>query len=248
MERNIKGIIFNLSGVLIDRYGYLMLNTVKNLYKRQQIKINEIDICKNIGLPLEGIIINTMNIDSIGMQWCLNKGEFPNYMDVMNMKEEGEKIQLELLRQNPISILPKITNTFEKLKEREIVTAITSELPAYSLDNITKQLSNCNIRFSSEISRINQDPFSIYTTMKRLDLYPVRDIIKIDSTINGIKEGYNAGCYTIGVSKYSPLNNYMNEKDVKEKLLLAGANKVIEDISELPKEIDLIEEMIIYAI
>jgi phosphonoacetaldehyde hydrolase len=248
MERNIKGIIFNVSGVLIDKYGCLMFNTVKNLYKRHKIKIDEIDICKNIGLPLEGIIINTINIDSIGKQWYLNTGGNPNYMDIMSMKDEGEKIQLELLKQNSINILPNISDTFKEIKERKILTAITSELSECSLNNITKQLSNSNIRFNSVISRSNQDPFSIYTTMKRLDLYPARDVIKIDSTINGIKEGYNAGCYTIGVSNYSPLKNYMNEKDVKKKLLLAGANKVIEDISELPTEIDLIEEMIIYTI
>ena len=39
--------------------------------------------------------------------------------------------------------------------------------------------------------------------MKLLGTWPPKSVIKVDDTISGIEEGINAGCWTVGVYKYS---------------------------------------------
>lgn len=34
----------------------------------------------------------------------------------------------------------------------------------------------------------------------RLDVNPIEAVVKVDDTVDGIKEGLSAGCWTIGVA------------------------------------------------
>ena len=73
--------------------------------------------------------------------------------------------------------------------------------------------------------------------------------MKVDDTVSGVGEGLNAGCWAVGVSRYS---NYMNintieeanslpDEEIKrrteqtrELLRKAGAHYVVDSIVELP--------------
>lgn len=35
----------------------------------------------------------------------------------------------------------------------------------------------------------------------RLDVSPIEAVVKVDDTVDGIKEGLTAGCWTVGVAK-----------------------------------------------
>lgn len=35
----------------------------------------------------------------------------------------------------------------------------------------------------------------------RLDVNPIEAVVKVDDTVDGIKEGLTAGCWTVGVAK-----------------------------------------------
>jgi phosphonoacetaldehyde hydrolase len=44
-------------------------------------------------------------------------------------------------------------------------------------------------------------PYLLYEAAKRLDVYPLWNIVKVDDTPVGIQAGRNAGCWTIGVTR-----------------------------------------------
>ena len=93
--------------------------------------------------------------------------------------------------------------------------------------------------------------------MKKLNINNLRKIIKIDDTANGIKEGIHAGCWTVGVSRwsvnmeiasiedaYNPPESILDSKLLKSKdiLLRSGADYVIDTLDELPYVITDINE------
>ena len=96
-------------------------------------------------------------------------------------------------------------------------------------------------------------PHMLYKNLDLLNVHPIKSVVKIDDTASGIGEGLNAGCWTVGVSRYS---NYMNidsfehEKTLSEqelskrniqsgnKLKASGAHFVIDSIADLPAIID----------
>ena len=57
-------------------------------------------------------------------------------------------------------------------------------------------------------------PSMVHKNMDLLNVSPVESVVKVDDTVGGIGEGINAGCWAVGVSRYS---NYMNINSEKEE-------------------------------
>ena len=88
----------------------------------------------------------------------------------------------------------------------------------------------------------------VYRNLDLLDLWPVQSAVKVDDTVGGVGEGLNAGCWAVGVSRYS---NYMlinsleeeatlSEAEIQrrveatsQKLREAGAHYVIDSIADI---------------
>ena len=86
-----------------------------------------------------------------------------------------------------------------------------------------------------------------------MDTWPIHAVIKIDDTVGGVGEGLNAGCWAVGVSRYS---NYMNinsldeakslppeeidrrHEETREILRQAGAHYVIDSIADIEPVIE----------
>jgi phosphonoacetaldehyde hydrolase len=61
-------------------------------------------------------------------------------------------------------------------------------------------------------------PFMVYRNLDLLDAWPIESVIKVDDTTSGVGEGLNAGCWAVGVARYS---NYMNINTLKEEATLS---------------------------
>ena len=46
-------------------------------------------------------------------------------------------------------------------------------------------------------------PFMVYKNLDLLDAWPIESVVKVDDTVGGVGEGLNAGCWAVGVSRYS---------------------------------------------
>ena len=92
----------------------------------------------------------------------------------------------------------------------------------------------------------------IFRNMQLLGIEDVRQVIKVGDTASDMKEGKNAGVFTIGVLEGSSALG-LSEEDftslsaeekaeqmqrTQEKFTRAGADLVIRDLSELPEIIE----------
>ncbi len=92
----------------------------------------------------------------------------------------------------------------------------------------------------------------LYRNLDLMDVSPIQSVVKVDDTISGIGEALEAGCWGVGVARYS---NYMNvdsldeaatlsEDEIERRVALtrrtleqAGAHYVIDSLVELPEVI-----------
>ena len=58
----------------------------------------------------------------------------------------------------------------------------------------------------------------VYRNLDLLDAWPIESVIKVDDTASGVGEGLNAGCWAVGVARYS---NYMNINTLDEEATLS---------------------------
>jgi phosphonoacetaldehyde hydrolase len=86
----------------------------------------------------------------------------------------------------------------------------------------------------------------------KLDVHPVEAIVKVDDTVDGIREGTSAGCWAVGLAEtgnYVALNEEeiaaLSQEDYERKLSRsyniladAGAHYVINSIIDLPPVIE----------
>ena len=96
-------------------------------------------------------------------------------------------------------------------------------------------------------------PFMVYHNLDLMDVHPIQSVVKVDDTISGVGEALEAGCWGVGIARYS---NYMNidsiehmeslsENDIqrrlsetREILQKTGAHYVIDTFDQLPEVID----------
>ena len=101
-------------------------------------------------------------------------------------------------------------------------------------------------------------PFMIYKNMTDLNVPSVTSVVKYGDTIADIKEGVNAGVWTVGVilgSNEMGLTQEETEKlpsdelnkrmaAVRKRMYMAGAHYVVNSIAELPEIIEIINHKI----
>jgi phosphonoacetaldehyde hydrolase len=88
----------------------------------------------------------------------------------------------------------------------------------------------------------------IYRTCADLGVWPLSRVIKVDDAEAGVAEGRAAGCFTVGLAASGnglglSLDDYQALPDlerehrlapVREALLAAGADRVIDSVADLP--------------
>jgi len=93
----------------------------------------------------------------------------------------------------------------------------------------------------------------VYCNLDLLGISEIKSVVKCDDTVSGIGEALNAGCWGVGLVRYS---NYMNINSLEEEARLSeqeisqrmahsralleqsGAHYVIDSLVELPEVID----------
>ena len=54
----------------------------------------------------------------------------------------------------------------------------------------------------------------VYRNMDLLDVNPIQAVVKVDDTVSGVGEALEAGCWGVGVARYS---NYMSIDSLEEE-------------------------------
>jgi phosphonoacetaldehyde hydrolase len=93
----------------------------------------------------------------------------------------------------------------------------------------------------------------VYRNLDLMGVSPIQSVVKVDDTISGVGEALEAGCWGVGVARYS---NYMNIDSLDEAATLseeeierrvarargmlekAGAHYVVDSLAELPEVIE----------
>jgi phosphonoacetaldehyde hydrolase len=107
---------------------------------------------------------------------------------------------------------------------------------------------------SSDCKEGRPSPFMIFRNMENLGIYDVEEIIKVGDTVADMKEGLNAGTWTVGITKsgnevglssedWLRLDALQKEdalNKASDKLMEAGAHFVVDDLEEV---IEIIQEI-----
>ena len=155
--------------------------------------------------------------------------------------------------------IPGVIETIGELKKAGIKIGSTTGYTRAMMDVVlpgaaAKGYTTDNCVTPDGLPAGRPQPFMIYKNMTDLNVPSVTSVVKYGDTIADIKEGVNAGVWTVGVilgSNEMGLTQEETEKlpsdelnkrmaAVRKRMYMAGAHYVVNSIAELPEIIEII--------
>lgn len=254
----VKGLVLDWSGTVADAYVIAPAVVFVEVFSKQGVEISMTEARGPMGLRKDLHIKALTEVPEIRERWKSIKGQYPTQADVDAMFADFVPMQLDCLRQYT-GLLPGVAEVCKKMQGDGIKIGVStgfvrSMVDILQEDAIKQGFSPDATVAGDEVEHgARPKPFMVYRNLDLMDVHPIQAVVKVDDTTSGIGEALEAGCWGVGVARYS---NYMNISTIaeaeampaaeierrvgltREILRKAGAHYVVDSIVELPEIID----------
>ena len=249
--KNIKGIVFDWAGTLID-YGCLAPTAVfVEVFKKNGIEISMQEARGPMGIAKKDHVRELLKLDTVASQWDHVYGRGVTEEDVVKLYSQLTPALIDIIPQYA-AVIPGVKELFSELRNSNIKigssTGYVTEMMASVVSAASKQgILPDSVVASDEVPEGRPAPFMIYRNALNLGVFPIHEMIKVGDTVADVKEGLNAGMWVVGYTKCGNEVGYSEEeiinvpedeltariKQAEEKLRTAGAHFVVEGPWEL---------------
>ncbi len=254
----VKGVVLDWSGTTLDAYVIAPAVVFVEVFRNQGVDITMDEARGPMGLRKDLHIKALTEVPEIRERWKEVKGTDPDQGDVDAMFADFVPLQLACLPQYT-ALLPGVAATISELQAEGLKigssTGFTRAMVDILEDAAAEQgyVPDASVAGDEVVHGARPRPFMVYRNLDLMDVSPIQSVVKVDDTVSGIGEALEAGCWGVGVARYS---NYMNINSLDEistlsddeierrvdqtRLILeqAGAHYVVDGLAELPEVIE----------
>ena len=256
----VKGLILDWSGTTADAYVLAPAVVFVQVFQKHGVEVAMSEARGPMGLRKDLHIKAMTEIPQIRERWRSIHGQYPSQADVDQMFEDFVPMQLGCLR-SYTTLLPLVAETTQSLQKQGIKIGSSTGFVRSMVDILEEDARkqgytpDASVAGDEVINGARPKPFMVYRNLDLMDVHPIQSVIKVDDTVSGVGEALEAGCWGVGIARYS---NYMDmdtleeadslsEDEIKRRLahtrdLLqkAGAHYVIDTWQQMP---DVIEDV-----
>ena len=261
-QGKVKGLILDWSGTTVDAYVMAPAIVFVEVFASQGVEISMQEARGPMGLRKDLHIAALTEVPEIRDRWTEVHGRAPDQSDVDRMFEDFVPAQLACLS-DYAALLPGVAEVTRQLQGEGLKIGSTTGFLRPMVDILEAAakeqgyVPDASVAGDEVVNGARPKPFMVYRNLDLLDLHPIQAVVKVDDTVGGVGEALEAGCWGVGIARYS---NYMNidslkqagslpEKEMsrrlahtREVLATAGAHYVIDEFDELPPVIAAINE------
>lgn len=247
-----KAVIFDWAGTTVDYGCFAPVQAFVEVFRHFGIEPTMEEVRKPMGMLKRDHIRTMLQMERISGLWKEKYGADWTEDDVEKLYSLFEEKLLSILDQFA-EVKPYVLETIEKLRKKDIrigsTTGYTDKMMAIMTAKAKENGYEPDAWFSPDSTgNVGRPyPYMIFRNMEALKLQDVREVMKVGDTVSDIKEGKNAGVYTVGVIEGSSEMGLTQEEyeamdadekqakiqAVKEKFIEAGADEVILNMKEL---------------
>lgn len=263
---NIKGVVFDWAGTLVDFGSLAPMGAFVELFSRHGVNISIAQARVPMGLPKLEHIRVLGSMPAVAAQWHERHGRMFDETDARALLQEFEPMsaQAALARSD---FIPGLLETQVWLQKNAIRVATTTGYTrrimapvieiAQARGFMTERVVCCD-----DVERSRPDPMGMELCMQTLGLQgQAQAVVKVDDTEPGLAEGRHAGCWTVGVAAsgnalgWSLMEWQQASAQVRsdaltaatQTLLDAGADEVIPTVAELPHALMRLDQRIAHG-
>jgi phosphonoacetaldehyde hydrolase len=256
----VRAVIFDWAGTTID-YGCVgPVAAFVEVFHHSGVPVTVAEAREPMGMMKKDHLRVMCRMASVSARWNEKHGRPPTEADVERMYQELEPLIVSSISAYS-DIIPGTLGTMAELRGRGIKIGSTTGYTGPIMEVLNDLAAKAGYKpdatiCSSDVPSGRPSPFMCYLNAIRLEVFPLEAVVKIGDTVVDIKEGLNAGMWTIGVTQTGSEIG-LSEKEVaaldretlhtrltevKKKFSRAGAHYVIKGVWECLPIIDLINE------
>ena len=257
--KKLKGAILDFSGTTVDPYVIAPAQVFCDVFKKHGVPISMKEAREPMGLRKDLHIAEILKQPSVEERWTVAKNKAPTPEDAAALFVDFVPMQIACLSQYS-GVIPGAVEAVNTLRlEHHMKIGATTGFTKAMTKVLQTDAAQQGLFFDSVVAGdevkhgARPMPFMLYENLERLGVWPIENVVKVDDVPGGIGEGRNAGCWTVGVSRYSNAMNVdsydheaqLSKVDLAERnrharqvLSKAGAHYVVDTIRELPKVVN----------
>jgi phosphonoacetaldehyde hydrolase len=250
----VKAVILDWSGTTADAYVLAPAVVFVDVFKKHGVEISMAEARGPMGLRKDLHIKALTETPEIAERWKGVHGKHPGQAEVDAMFADFVPMQLECLREYT-TLLPGVAETTQKLQAEGIKIGSSTGFIRSMVDileaDAKKQgyVPDASVAGDEVEHGARPKPFMVYKNLDMLDVHPIQSVVKVDDTVSGVGEALEAGCWGVGIARYSnymDIDSFAHEKSLsdaemarrlaftRETLRKAGAHYVVDTFDELP--------------
>ncbi len=254
----VQALVLDWSGTIADAYVIAPAVVFVEVFKNQGVEISMEEARGPMGLRKDLHIKMLTEDPVIAERWKSIKGKYPDQSDVDVMFKDFVPLQLDCLRKYT-TILPGVKDVLVDMQKQGLKigasTGFVRSMVDVLLEDSIKQgfTPDATVAGDEVINGARPAPHMVWKNLDLMNISEIKSVVKCDDTVSGVGEALNAGCWGVGLVRYS---NYMNINSLDEEatlseaeiqrrmahtrkiLLESGAHYVIDSLVELPAVID----------
>lgn len=259
--KKIECVIMDWAGTAVDYGCFAPVAAFVESFKAIGAPVSAAETRAHMGLTKIEEVRALFAIDHVGADFRAKYGREWGEEDV---QECYKKFQDELFRtlEDYSRPIPGVVDTISMLRSQGIKVGSTTGYTRRMMDVVIPSAAKLGYVIDNCVTSDNlpggrPKPYMIYQNMCELDIASPRSVMKVGDTISDIKEGVNAGVWSVGVILGSnelaltedevavmPAEELKTRMlDVRYRMYAAGADYVIDDITELPMLIESMEKI-----
>tara|TARA_B100001146_G_scaffold222981_1_gene236585 strand:- start:564 stop:1412 length:849 start_codon:yes stop_codon:yes gene_type:complete len=253
-QGRVKGLVLDWSGTTADEYVIAPAVVFVDVFKKFNVEISMTEAREPMGLRKDLHILELTKLPKIRERWNKAHGRYPDQGDVDRMFADFVPMQLDCLRKYT-TLLPHVADVTQKFQKEGIKIGSSTGF-VRSMVNILEEdakkqgyTPDASVAGDEVANGARPKPFMVYRNLDLMNVHPIQSVVKVDDTVSGIGEALEAGCWGVGIARYS---NYMDMDTLEEAQSLpkdeiqrrlvktrdilqkAGAHYVINTFDELP--------------
>ena len=256
----VQALILDWSGTTADAYVLAPAVVFVEVFKKHGVEISMTEARGPMGLRKDLHIKMLTEDPEIRDRWAGVHGKAPDQGNVDAMFEDFVPMQLDCLRKYT-SLLPGVADVTQAVQKQGIKIGSTTGFIRVMVDILEADakeqgyVPDASVAGDEVVNGARPKPFMLYRNLDLLDVHPIQSVIKVDDTLSGVGEALEAGCWGVGIARYS---NYMDINSLEEAdamdpadyqirleksrqiLRSSGAHYVID---ELPEMLDVIADV-----
>jgi phosphonoacetaldehyde hydrolase len=248
----LKGLVLDWAGTTIDFGSRAPVLAVIEAFRMADVPVTLEEARGPMGMAKRDHLSTMLAMPEVRQRWTKVHGREPTDEDVTRLFTHFLPLQKEILASNS-QLISGCLEAMAECRARGLrigsSTGYTQELmdvvvPLARAQGYNPEAMVC----ASDVSPGRPAPWMCFENARRLGIYPMEAMVKVDDTTVGIEAGLNAGMWTVGIARSGNLVG-LSEQELAQlaaadqarrveqataELYRCGAHFVVDTIADLP--------------